>query len=66
VTVDDAIAHFGTATQLAKELDLDGPAAISNWKARYKGRIPELYARRLHEKTRGKLKFDRSAYGLDS
>lgn len=64
--VDDAIRYYGSATNVAKELGLDGPAAVSNWKARNEGRIPELWARRLHEKTRGKLKFDRKAYGLDS
>jgi hypothetical protein len=60
--VDDAIAHYKTATQLAKELGLKSPGAITNWRARYSGKIPELYARRLHEMTRGKLKFDKSVY----
>lgn len=63
--VDDAIEHFGTATALARELNLRSPGAITNWRARYGGKIPELYARRLHEMTRGKLRFDRSEY-LDS
>jgi hypothetical protein len=66
MTVDDAIAHFKTATQLAKELGLKSPGAITNWRSRYRGQIPELYARRLHEMTRGKLKFDRSSYCIES
>jgi hypothetical protein len=60
--VDDAISHYGSAAELAKALKLAGPAAVSNWKSRYRGKIPELYARRLHEMTRGKLKFDRQSY----
>lgn len=62
--VDEVIAHYGTATKAAHELELT-PAAITNWRSRYSGKVPELYARRLHEMTRGKLKFDRSEY-LDS
>lgn len=64
--VDDAIERYETATNLAKQLGLTGPAAISNWKARYGGKVPELYARRLHEMTRGRLKFDPKTYGLAS
>jgi hypothetical protein len=62
MNIDDAISHYGSAKELARALDLAGPAAISNWKVRYAGQIPELYARRLHEMTRGRLKFDRSEY----
>lgn len=60
--VDDAVSHFGSAKALAQELGLKGPAAVSNWRARNRGIVPELYARRLHEKTRGKLRFDRETY----
>lgn len=63
--VDDAIEHYGTATELARQLNLRSPGAITNWRSRYDGKVPELYARRLHEMTRGKLRFDRSEY-LDS
>jgi hypothetical protein len=62
--VDEVIAHYGTATRAAHELELT-PGAITNWRSRYAGKVPELYARRLHEMTRGKLRFDRSEY-LDS
>jgi hypothetical protein len=62
--VDEVIAHYGTATRAAQELDLT-PGAITNWRSRNHGKVPELYARRLHEMTRGKLKFDRDQY-LDS
>lgn len=60
--VDDAIAHYGTASELARQLNLRSPGAITNWRARYRGKVPELYARRLHEMTRGKLRFDRDEY----
>lgn len=63
--VDDAIEHYGTAVELARQLNLRSPGAITNWRSRYAGKVPELYARRLHEMTRGKLKFDRDQY-LDS
>lgn len=59
--VDDAIKHFKGVTPLAKRLGVL-PSAVTNWRRRYNGRMPELYARRVHELTRGKLKFDRSAY----
>jgi hypothetical protein len=62
--VDEVIAHFGTATKAAQQLDIT-PGAVTNWRSRNRGRVPELWARRLHEMTRGKLKFDRSEY-LDS
>jgi hypothetical protein len=60
--VDDAVAHYGTAIELAKQLKLRSSAAITNWRARYDGKVPELYARQLHDMTRGKLRFDRKAY----
>jgi hypothetical protein len=63
--VDDAIEHYGTAVELARQLNLKSPGAITNWRSRYDGKVPELYARRLHEMTRGKLRFDRTEY-LDS
>lgn len=63
--VDEAISHYGTAVELAKQLNLRSPGAITNWRTRNRGVVPELYARRLHDMTRGKLKFDRDQY-LDS
>jgi hypothetical protein len=62
--VDEVIAHYGTATKAAHELNVT-PGAITNWRSRNRGKVPELWARRLHELTRGKLKFDRTEY-LDS
>lgn len=59
--VDEALSIYHTQKALAADLDVTA-AAISAWRKRYGGKIPELYARRLHEKTRGKLKFDRDAY----
>jgi hypothetical protein len=60
--IDDAVAHYKTALRLAAELGIHS-SAISNWRNRYPdGLVPELQARRLHEKTRGKLRFDREAY----
>jgi transposase-like protein len=60
--IDDAVDHYKTAVRLAEELGIHS-SAISNWRNRYDhGLVPELYARRLHEKTRGKLRFDREAY----
>lgn len=64
--VDAVIKHFETATRAAEELDLAGAATLSNWRKRYKGRVPEKYARRLEAMTEGELKFDPKAYGLDS
>lgn len=59
--VDDALSIYQTQKALAADLDVTA-AAISVWRKRYGGKIPELYARRLHEKTRGKLRFNRDDY----
>lgn len=59
--VDEAVAYYVTLTALANVLDLQ-PSAVSNWRARHAGVVPELYARRLHELTRGRLKFETDAY----
>lgn len=64
--IDDAVAHYKTAVRLAEVLGYSHSSVVSMWRARYGGKVPELQARRLHELTRGKLKFDRKAYGLDS
>lgn len=63
--VDEVIEHYGTATKAAAELGVT-PGAITNWRSRNKGKVPELWARRLQEITRGKLRFDRSEYPLNS
>jgi hypothetical protein len=60
--IDDAGAYYKTAVRLAAALKIHS-SAVSNWRVRYNGKVPELQARRLHELTRGKLKFDRKSYG---
>lgn len=60
--VNKAIDFFGSATEMARRLGLKSPSAVTNWRRRHNGRVPELYARRAAEISRGKLKFDRSAY----
>jgi hypothetical protein len=61
--VDDVIAYFGTATRAAQKLNLT-PGAITNWRARNGGTVPELWARKLHSVTRARLRFNPSDYGL--
>lgn len=63
--VDDALSIYPTQRALAAELGVTA-AAISAWRDRYGGKIPELYARRLAAMTYGRLRFDPKAYGLDS
>ena len=61
--IREATDHLScTRTELARKLGLRSPGAISNWDRRHGGKVPELYARRLAEMTRGKLKFDPKAY----
>lgn len=59
--VDDALKIYRTQRELADDLDVTAQC-VSVWRKRYNGLIPELYARRLHDKTRGKLKFDPRTY----
>lgn len=60
--IDIAVKHFGSAAALARELGLTH-SVVYNWSERDgKTHVPELYARRLHDKTRGKLRFDPKAY----
>jgi hypothetical protein len=61
--IDDAVAYYKTAVGLAAALGIRS-SAVSNWRVRYAGQVPELQARRLHDLTRGKLRFDRKAYGF--
>lgn len=60
--VDKVIKYFGTATRAAQEIGLAGASTVTNWRRRNAGKVPELYARKYHDLTRGKLKFDRRAY----
>jgi hypothetical protein len=64
--VDDAIKYFGSGSELARQLKLKSAASPTNWRRRYRGIVPEQYARRLRDMTGGKLKFDPKTYGLDS
>jgi hypothetical protein len=64
--IDEAVAYFRSAVKLSRELGLRSSGAISNWRIRNGGKVPELYARKLHDMTRGKLRFDPKAYGLQS
>ena len=59
--VQDAADYYDSRTALALALEVR-PSAVSNWDTRYNGVIPELYARRLHEMTRGRLRFDSETY----
>lgn len=62
MTIDEASEHFGSDAELARQLGFRWPSTVCNWRRAGKRLIPELYARQLHEKTRGKLKFDRELY----
>jgi hypothetical protein len=55
----DAVSHFGTKIAVARALNI-GKAAVSKWDE--EGLVPPLRAAQLHKLTRGKLKFDPSAY----
>ena len=59
--VDEAVSHYGTLTALAEALAIQ-PSAVSNWKVRHNGRVPELYAYKLNRLTRGRLKIDPRQY----
>lgn len=59
--IKDAVAHYGSMKVLAGKLNVY-PSAVYNWKSRHNGRVPEIHARRLHELTRGRLRFDPSEY----
>ena len=61
--VKDAVEHYGTLQKVADALGLKRASAVANWNARYCGIVPELYARKLHDITRGRLKFEPDRYG---
>lgn len=53
----DAITHFSTRTEIAKQLGITGQA-VSQWG----DLIPPFQARRLHELSNGLLKYDPADY----
>ena len=53
----DAAAYFGSEYKLAKALKIS-QANITRWKTK----VPEIWARRLHDMTDGKLMFVRDEY----
>lgn len=60
--VAEALAHFdGNQSALARKARIS-QAAVANWLRRKKKLVPELTARRLHDLTRGKLKFNEDDY----
>ncbi len=59
--VSQAIKHYGSQSALARALRISQPA-VAMWIQRGLKRVPELQARRLHQLTRGKLKFDAEDY----
>lgn len=54
---EDVIDYFGNAAAVARALDYT-EGAVSQWK----DVIPELTARKLHDLTKGKLRFDSKLY----
>lgn len=63
--IDDAKDYFGSDAELTRQMGLKRQSAIGNWRRQGRELLPELYARRLHEKTGGALKFDPKLYGLN-
>lgn len=61
--VEQVISYFGSASEAARALGVS-PAAIYQWKTRDGGTIPELRARKIHDVTRGRLRFVPSDYGV--
>ena len=53
----DVIAHFGSHAEVARTLNLTR-AAVYAWGER----VPPLRAAKLHQLTRGRLRFDPSDY----
>lgn len=60
----DVLAYFDPAeskpSATARALNIT-PGAVSQWDEL----LPELMARRIHDRTRGKLKFRPELYGLE-
>jgi DNA-binding transcriptional regulator YdaS (Cro superfamily) len=53
----DAVAHYGSQAAVARALGIQ-KAAVSKWG----DQIPPFQASRLHQKTRGALKYDPTDY----
>ena len=53
----DAAAHFGSEYKVAQHLRIS-QSNLTRWK----NKVPEVWARRLHDMTNGKLRFDPSEY----
>lgn len=72
MTIDDASAYFGSDAELSRQLGFPYQSTVSEWRRAGKLLVPELYARRLAEMTKGRtkngivLKFDQSAYRIAS
>ncbi|MEO1035201.1 MAG: Cro/CI family transcriptional regulator [Pseudomonadota bacterium] len=58
---DDVIEHFGSAAEVARQLDISR-AAVSAWG----DVVPEMSALRLEKLTDGALVYDESAYRGDA
>ena len=56
----EVIAHYGTEHKAAEALNITRQA-VNYWSASG-GRVPELQAIKLHRLTRGRLRYDPSAY----
>lgn len=55
----DAAAHFGSEYKVAQALGIN-QSNLTRWKHK----VPEVWARRLHDMTGGKLRFDPTEYPL--
>jgi hypothetical protein len=55
----DAAAHFGSKYKVAQELGIN-QSNLTRWK----NKVPEVWARRLHDMTGGKLHFDIKEYPI--
>lgn len=54
------VEYFGGVRKTQQAFGLRSRQTIYHWLNR--GQLPELKARQAHELTRGRLKFDKSAY----
>jgi len=59
--IEDAVKAFGSQRKLAEKLGIR-QSAVANWIYRGRTILPELQARRLHELTRGKMRFNPEDY----
>lgn len=63
MTVNQAKKHYKTQAAIAEAAGC-GKALVSKWKNSADGKIPELYARRIHDDSAGKVTFRHRNYGL--